>query len=287
MQSLLGQSVDSPALELAIILVDNTPGGELAGMIPLYAASAKVHYIHEPKPGIPFARNAALRAAVQRGANYIAFVDDDEIAPRRWIQSLHAQIEKSGADVIQGGLRRVTTLDDAMAGAESYISARGKLRQRRTAATNNVLFKAWLVTGTLSLKFDEALAKVGGSDTEFFMRAHDRGAKIVRATHPAVFEVWSADRDASEYTLKRAWRCGASTHYRYRKNRHPAIAATVLFTRASWRAVGGIAGCLKGVAIYPFSKPSGAKAFRKAISSLGFAAGCLTPYASIKPETYY
>lgn len=287
LRSLLAQSISTPEVALSVILVDNTQAGELAAITPFSATRARPIYIHEPRPGIPYARNAALRAALELEADYIAFIDDDEIAPSAWIQALYAQIRSSGADVVQGSLKRVATLDDALAEAERYVPQRAKVRQRKTASTNNVLFKAWLVTSADALEFDQALARVGGSDTEFFMRANDAGAKIIRATHPPVFEVWSEKRDTNEYTSKRAWRCGASTNYRYRKNRHPVVAASVLASRATWRAVAGIAHCLKGAALYTFSRSRGTTALRKGISGLGFAAGCLTPYASIKPKTYY
>lgn len=285
--SLLAQSISSAEVTLSVILVDNTQSGDLKAVTPFSASRTAAIYVHEPRPGIPYARNAALRAALQLGADYIAFIDDDEIAPRSWIQVLYSQIMVSEADVVQGSLRRVATLNNALSEAEKYEPALSKVRRRKTAATNNVLFKTWLVTGEQRLEFDEALARVGGSDTEFFMRAQDAGAKIIRATHPPVFEVWNENRDTSGYLSKRAWRCGASTNYRYRKNRHAGMAASILVSRASWRVIGGVAQCLKGVALYPLSRRQGAKALRKGISSLAFAAGCLTPYASIKPKSYY
>lgn len=287
LHSLLAQSISESSVSLSVILVDNTANGELGAMIPLSEPPSRLLYTHEPRPGIPFARNAAVRTALQGGADYIAFIDDDEVAPQAWIQLLYSQLKESGADVVQGGLERVATLDEAIDHAQAYTPGTAKVRNRNTAATNNVLFKTWLVTGPNKLQFDEALAMVGGSDTEFFMRANDAGAKIVRASHPPVFEIWNGARETRNYAWKRAWRCGASTNYRYRKNRHAVVAASVLLARACERTIGGVVNCIRGVALYAFSRSKGESAIHKGISGLGFAAGCLTPYASVRPTTYY
>lgn len=295
LNSLLGQTISSPEIVLNIILIDNTADGALKALPPFSAPPSKVKYVHEVRPGIPFARNAALLAARQMNADFIAFIDDDEIAPNTWIESLHATLIASGADVFHGDLIRLQSLDEAIAAADNYKITEGKQRVRKTAATNNVLFKSWLVSPPLSgplsgppgLLFDEALARVGGSDTEFFMRACDRGAKIVRTSHPPVFEVWNGKRDTATYALRRAWRCGASTNYRYRKNRYWLIAAPILVMRSAWRAARGSVNCARGIALYFFSKPAGIAAMHKGISSLGFAAGCVSPYFSVSPKAYY
>ncbi len=137
-----------------------------------------------------------------------------------------------GAHVVQGDLIRVPTLDEAVERATNYTPCVPQTRRRYTAATNNVLFTASLLDPPFSLSFDEGLAMVGGSDTEFFMRAADAGVVIVRTTASPVFEVWDASRSTIAYVAKRAWRVGASTNYRYRKNRRAPVAIGILTSRA-------------------------------------------------------
>jgi len=68
---------------LEILLVDNAPSDDstrdLAGQWP------EVRYVREPRPGLNFARNRALREA--RG-EILAFLDDDVIADRHWLAGL-------------------------------------------------------------------------------------------------------------------------------------------------------------------------------------------------------
>jgi succinoglycan biosynthesis protein ExoM len=49
-----------------------------------------VYYVHEPICGIARARNAALDKATELGADWIAMLDDDEVADPRWLANLMA-----------------------------------------------------------------------------------------------------------------------------------------------------------------------------------------------------
>lgn len=286
--SLVNQCINQPGLGFVVILIDNSERGSLLSIFATrLPADPRVICEHEPRAGIPFARNAAIRAAIRLRCNFLAYIDDDEVAPDRWLQTLHSNLIKSGADVIHGRLVRVPTLEAAVRQSRNYVPAEERIKRRRTAATNNVLFRAWLVTPPLNLMFDEALAQVGGSDTEFFMRANDAGATIVRSSQPPVFEIWDEQRETINFIMKRAWRCGASANYRYRKNRPAIVATSVLLARSAWRFAGGAAQCAVGSPLCLLASSKGTAMFRKGLSSLSFAAGCLTPYASLRPTKYY
>ncbi|MEO1265985.1 MAG: glycosyltransferase, partial [Pseudomonadota bacterium] len=279
--------VDHNKPELELAPVDNTIEGSLKRLISARPEFKDVIFVHEPKIGIPFARNAAVKHSRLLNSDYIAFIDDDEIAPPTWIADLYAHAQTTGADVVHGGLIRAPSVADAIGLARTYERQDARIRDRKTAATNNTLFRASLVAGSRALSFDEQLDKAGGSDTEFFMRAHDAGAKIVRVTHPPVFEVWDETRAAPAYLWKRSWRCGASANYRYRKNRSAGYAVAVLLGRAASRAVGGGAAFTKSAALAAFAPARARTARDKGLSSLGFAAGCLSPYVAVRPTSYY
>src|SRR5688572_22031266 len=87
--SVLSQHLNGARLRMRVLLVDNNP--EPAAR-PIYdelcAGELGGGYVHCPKPGIPVARNAAIAAALRVGADYIAFLDDDEVAPEHWLMSL-------------------------------------------------------------------------------------------------------------------------------------------------------------------------------------------------------
>jgi GT2 family glycosyltransferase len=70
-----------------ILVVDNAPSDgrtrELADSLP------RVKYVMEPKPGLDFARNLALKAAT---GEMIAFIDDDVTVDRYWLSGLRRAI---------------------------------------------------------------------------------------------------------------------------------------------------------------------------------------------------
>jgi glycosyltransferase involved in cell wall biosynthesis len=74
-------SEGSPRFE--ILVVDNAPSDEQTKV--LVSSLQNVHYVQEPKPGLDFARNRALNEAT---GELLAFLDDDVVVDRNWIDGL-------------------------------------------------------------------------------------------------------------------------------------------------------------------------------------------------------
>jgi GT2 family glycosyltransferase len=70
--------------ELDILIVDNAPSDEKTRVVA--AGFPAVRYVCEPKPGLDFGRNLALREC--RG-EVLAFIDDDAVVDRWWLAGLH------------------------------------------------------------------------------------------------------------------------------------------------------------------------------------------------------
>ena len=69
-----------------VIAVDNGSTDNTAAIIQSMAAAAPdVHYIHEPQRGLPYGRNAGVRAA---RSDIIAFTDDDVEVPPNWVETI-------------------------------------------------------------------------------------------------------------------------------------------------------------------------------------------------------
>lgn len=282
LQAILRQRLAGAAW-IRVVLIDNTSNGELTARLKKHGLSGDVTIIHEARPGIPMARNAALEAALPIEADLIAFIDDDEIVSADWLPSLHAEMMRAGADVVQGRQERVGSFSEALALAASSIPAEApaRIRQRKTASTCNVLFRSWLIAEPLALRFDENLVRMG-EDTEFFMRASDAGARIFHTRSAPVFEAWPAERNTLEGIRQRSWQGGAATNYRYRKNRSAAIALGILLPRGLWRAITG--GVNLGISLLPGNPNSRKKRREKGNTQLFFALGCLGPYFGIQPR---
>ncbi|MES1179912.1 MAG: glycosyltransferase family 2 protein, partial [Hyphomicrobium sp.] len=212
LDSLLRQRFSHESLSFHLLVVDNSErGGERELVERHQKGPLPITYVHQPKPGIPVARNAALDALAPLAPDWVAFIDDDEIAPADWIAQLHAAAVHCGADVVSGRVKQFVTAEEAEAGAENWLpsSSFGKARPLPTCATSNVIFRGNLVSGDAGLRFDESM-RHGGSDTEFFMRAQQRGARIFGIDDAIVFEEYPAERRTLTYECMRSFRVGAS-----------------------------------------------------------------------------
>jgi succinoglycan biosynthesis protein ExoM len=285
--SLRAQRLETARLRMRLVVVDNNPEPAARPIYDeIWGAELPGEIVHCPRPGIPMARNAALDAALRAGAAYIAFLDDDEVAPPQWLSRLLAALEESGADAVQGGVR------DLPADARD-IAAGGPLPERELAwerceslATCNVLFRARLIEPPLSLRFDESMQFTGGSDREFFMRAHKRRAKLARVDGIDVLEDVHEDRGFA-YRAARTFAAGSNYFARVCKNEPGLVAAARIAVRAVDRSASGVAKLAVAAALLLALRPYAAHAqWRKGCLSLCFAAGCLTPLVGVRAYPY-
>lgn len=263
-------------MALLVVLVDNSETGAAAAVARRSAPALR--YEHEPIRGIPYARNAGLKAALDAGADLIAFIDADELAPPGWLALLRSELEASGADVVQGDVRRFA--DDAALRAfgQAPVAAVTRRRRAATGATNNTLMRVW-IAGAEGLRFDTAMRFTGGSDGEFFMRAVDAGATILRLRGAGVGEHWPPERASHAAALARSRRVGANCRYRYAKNR----TAPVAIARIAMRCTGRIFSALRKAA---GAVIAGRGALDAAMIDLSFVQGCLTARRGDWAEPY-
>ena len=76
-----GLAAQSPPPE-EVLVVDNAPSDDATAKL---AAERGVRYVEEPCPGLDFARNRALREAT---GEVLAFVDDDVVPDRGWLEGV-------------------------------------------------------------------------------------------------------------------------------------------------------------------------------------------------------
>ena len=128
-ESLLAQRVPEASLSLSFVVVDNSSdAGERETVTRRQRGDVPVLYVHEPRAGIPVARNAALEAAKTLTPDWIVFIDDDEIAPPDWIARLHACAVHYGADVTAGMVVPLDTADEAQTAAQSWKAPESSAR---------------------------------------------------------------------------------------------------------------------------------------------------------------
>lgn len=277
-------------IEISLLLVDNSRDALLKDLIddrtnPGLASC----YLHEPRTGIPFARNAALKQARAQLADWVAFIDDDEIAPRHWVSQLLAHLNANHADAVVGEVGRCETLEAAVQSARNRQpqEIRKRLPRVKTAVTSNVLLASRIYSeSAMALNFDERMV-FGGSDREFFMRAIQKGAHIVYAANELVYETWPIERRKPTYLLMRWFRHGVSFNYRYRKNMPPLKGHALIVLMFLYKLLGAPFKLL----FFPFRKTTGNRwipwIFGAPIHDVAYSFGCLAPFFGVTLNKYY
>jgi succinoglycan biosynthesis protein ExoM len=220
--SLGGLAVPENA-NLRIIVADNdvTPSARervdaLRSKVP-----HEIAYVHCPASNISIARNACLENAT---GDFLAFIDDDEDASENWLAELLNAAEQTGADAVLGPVRSVysPTAPSWMQEGDFHstlpVWVGGEIR---TGYTCNVLLRL----GSPHVKgrrFNLALGKTGGEDTEFFSHMHRDGGRIAYAPEAHVYEPVPENRAELSWLAKRRFRFG-QTHGRLLQEKHKGL----------------------------------------------------------------
>ncbi len=209
-----------------VVVVDNDSAGGARPVVETVRAAtgtAGLHYVHEPRPGIAAARNAALSAALSDGSPYevppgpreraLVFLDDDETPASDWLQALVRCWRTTGADAVAGPV-----LSHLPPDADAWVRGSGAFARRRrptgtalaTAATNNLLLDLGTLQA-LGLSFDDRFGLTGGSDTMLTRQLVSRGGRIVWCDEAIVSEWVPSTRATRGWVLRRKRRSGNVT----------------------------------------------------------------------------
>lgn len=201
--------------DVQLLVVDNNAVPEcqaaLADLVSELPLSARV--VHEPDPGIPQARNRAIETALEYEPNFLAFIDDDEIIDRNWLEAMVKAHEKYNGEVYTGPVYPLNSSDSSVWTRKRRLRRRERATglRRRVAATNNVMFSSGLVTREgRNLRFDERLRYCGGEDTDFFTRAYLQGVEIIWVSEAQVHEHVPPHRQTFSYQVRRSFREGCN-----------------------------------------------------------------------------
>lgn len=287
LESLFAQEAPS-GWRMEIILVDNEESPNTSSLAEELSrlGGMPLIYVHEPKSGIPFARNCAIEISLGRNAEWIAFIDDDEVADKNWLGTLVSAAESTMADVLQGQtnysyppLCRKWMLDEKR-------NRRRNGDHLRCATTNNVMFKAKLVhPDHWGLRFDTERAHTGGSDTAFFYMAIDKGARIVYAANAIVTANVPEERCTYKWRMKRHFRCAANSSSIEIKRKGYFLASLRLLPKLAWNLTESALLCLL-LPVLILHKKSFRKYLFKAGRRFASALGILTAYLGRLPRPY-
>jgi succinoglycan biosynthesis protein ExoM len=190
-----------------VVVVDNDPAGGARSIVEQYRAGApfRVDYDVQPEPNIAITRNRTVQLA---SGDWIAFIDDDERAPKEWLRELLHAAEIFHADAVLAPVEPQVPSD-----APIWIR-RGRFydfaHQSEGADVplncmrfGNVVLRADRLRGETG-PFDPRYGLTAGEDADLLVRLKHKGAKVVWSEKAAVFEPIEPKRLSLKYLALRA-----------------------------------------------------------------------------------
>lgn len=241
----------------------------------------EVDYAVEPRRNIALARNRGVARALEMGAEWVAFIDDDEVARPGWLQALLAAQARFAADAVSGPVRPRLAADApgwAERGGFFALPMPPAGTPLGTAATNNALVSRRLLAAVPG-PFDPAFGLTGSSDSLFFTRCARQGARLVAAPDAVVEEAVPAARARAGWVLRRAFRVGNAAWWMER-----ALPAEV--RRPGERLGKATARLLGSALLFPTAALLGRAAALRALAGVWYGAGCLAGVAGHRYAEY-
>jgi succinoglycan biosynthesis protein ExoM len=195
-----------------IVIVDNDPAGGARSVVDAYRATGvpfEVIYDVQPEPNIAQTRNRTCELAT---GEWMASIDDDERAPKEWLQNLLSAAERFQAD---GVLSPVEPLVPESAPAwirrgrfyDFPHQPEGAVVPQHGMRFGNVLLSARHVRAEPG-PFDIRHGLMAGEDFDLLVRLTRNGAKIVWSETAPVFEPIEAKRLSLRWLLQRSFSGG-------------------------------------------------------------------------------
>jgi succinoglycan biosynthesis protein ExoM len=267
---------------VTVVVVDNDPAQSAAATCEAHTSGPwPLVYVAEPRRGIPFARNAAVYAGRRLGAEFLAFIDDDEVPEPTWLDELLYVKRVSGAAVVTGPV--LPAFEEAV---PAWIERGGFFDRERhrtgtsleRAVTGNVLLRTDLLADTPA-PFDERKPLSGGTDTHLFSRIANAGHKIAWADEAIVYEWNPASRLTAKWLVRRSFRV-SSNWSSTEMDLHPALSVR---TARTIKALGRIA---QGVVMLPVALIAGRHMFVKSAQHMAAGAGFIAGMTGHELEEY-
>jgi succinoglycan biosynthesis protein ExoM len=238
-------ALDIPGGYTTSILVadnDDEPSARQVVTELVHELNRPARYIHCPARNISLARNACLDAS---RADFIAFIDDDEIATPQWLRHLIETLEQDGCDIVLGPVRAHYRPDaprwmkegDFHSTFPVWVSG-----EIRTGYTCNVLLRSSART-VAGRRFSLARGRTGGEDTQFFEEVTRAGGRISYAPQAWVEEAVPPVRASFGWLARRRFRVG-QTHGRLLRDRHSGLGVAAQVALAMAKAAYCFAGVL-------------------------------------------
>jgi succinoglycan biosynthesis protein ExoM len=193
------------AFTYSVVVCDNDAARSSEPIVSAFSRSSRleVQYCVEPRQNIALARNHALANA---GGDCVAFIDDDECPPRRWLDALVRALHRYRAAGVLGPVH------PRFEESPPRWVVLGKFYERPTYPTGSVIGWRQGRTGNTLLRRDILEPGITpfraefltGEDQDFFRRMIERGHVFVWCEEAAVHEVVPPVRWRRTFMIRRA-----------------------------------------------------------------------------------
>ena len=249
-----------------VVVVDNDPAGSAIAMLRALD-DPRIVVAHEPRAGVANARNAGLAAAK---GGLIAFLDDDEAAPRHWLGELVRVADEADADVVFGPVRTQLEARPA-AHADFYKAFFARDPGLSEGVTDKVFGCGCSLVRRVALPpgdpFSIERNEIGGEDDLLFERMRTAGASFAFAPGAWVWETPEPARVSLRYTMKRAFAYGQGPAYKAWSEERPDWSRV-----AFWMLVGlgqSLVFTPLAAGAFTLRLPRRAFVYRRAVEAIG------------------
>jgi len=269
--------------ELEIVVVDNDPARSAEPVCDEWSHRLPwtLRYRHEERRGVSHARNAAVAAAREAGADMMAFIDDDEVPQPGWLSELLRVQARHGADVVAGPVLPVfegEVPDWVRRGGFFEAPRLPTGTHKRDPGAGNVLIRM-AVLRDMPEPFDPRFTLTGGEDTHLFLRLAAAGAVMVWADEAVAHEWTPATRTRARWILQRVYRT-ANTWSACEREIDPSAGAVAM------RVAKGLARIGIGVVTLPAALVRGRGGVVRSLWYVCWGAGNLTGLTRLRFQEY-
>jgi succinoglycan biosynthesis protein ExoM len=212
LRALLQDLACQELLPAEVVVVDNEASGSARRVVDEIRSSGcpfQLTYAIQPRRSIPLTRNMTVQLAT---GDWLAFIDDDERAPREWLRRL---LDCALAHSADGVLAPVEP--QLPESAPEWIRrgnfhgwpriATGKVVPAKNLRFGNLLLRATPVRA-LHGPFDPQYALSAGEDVDMLVRFVNQGAKLVWCDEAVVLEPVEPGRISLRWLLLRGYSGG-------------------------------------------------------------------------------
>lgn len=274
--------------QLQVVIIENDSSPFSQKIVEEYEklSSFAITYRHEPDPGIPQARNHAIKYALEQDAEYLGFIDDDERITPDWLYAVHSTLGTDKCDVVQGVVHQEYDEDNIKPHFKRNKSHGSSLK---TASTDNVAMRRKIYAPSpegLNLRFNENRRFTGGEDSEFFFQATDAGAKIICSEKAVVHERIPVSRSSIIWKMSRAYQAEANASQIYVQRKGHIRAFAKYLPKILFRLTKSIVIFLLLIICFLYNRKTSRKLFSYSAQHYMAAIGTVAGLRGVQPEPY-